>query len=244
MCEPNHSILQYEDPDDKRDDDSDGNEGFGGPTAQTARETFLGRLGKWLRKFGRYQHLSVMGKGHTEAQNDVSPFAQSYILGDHAKFETAWWNRIVTVDTSSEYMKRMAYARSESGRITTEPYTAATQYAEAVCIGNIGLLRRFLEASMESSDRPLSYFAKFTEMLDRAGRVQLEAKTNMFFGRNAYRSMFDIGTNQGFGIGSTGKAVMKRLGITTEQVTKLMLGFTRKRSLLVPVWADHELSWR
>lgn len=97
---------------------------------------------------------------------------------------------------------------------------AATEYANRVCIGNMTSIRQFLELSMRHSERPYLYLERFYQMLTHQGRNSLYKRIKR--------------------LGETGDEYeIKNLDL----VIKLVLGYTRKRGLLVPEWADHGVLW-
>lgn len=91
----------------------------------------------------------------------------------------------------------------------------ATQtYAEGVSIGSLTSLRRFLEVSMLKSERAYRYVEAFVQMLNKKGADA--------FNKLLKRYCFNV---------------------VDHRVIKFVLGFTRKRELLVPEWADDTKLW-
>lgn len=230
MCEPCHSIVQYPDHDD--DDRSSGT-----PTEQRVSKM---KLGEWLRKIGQWLHLSKMGEGHTEAVQKMShqselflPAAQLY-LPTPTLYEVNWWERTLHIDGAfrggfngigrnglARYSaENMAARRGVNQLLEQEAKKAAQQYANAVSIGSMTALRRFLTTSMEKSVMPWRYIELFKEMLNAAGQNKFLQKI--------------------------GSLTMRRGRIETrnaKNATKVMMWFTRKREFLIPEWADDKRLW-
>jgi hypothetical protein len=101
-----------------------------------------------------------------------------------------------------------------------KPYAlqAATDYANKVSIGNLTLFRQFLEWSLRKSDRPNVYKEAFGLMLNPKGRDEFRKKMRMYIGTQICQE-------------------------NLESAIKVLLGFTRKRDLLVPEWADDTKLW-
>jgi hypothetical protein len=219
MCEPCHSIVQYPDHDD--DDRSSGV-----PTEQR-----ISKLGKWLRKFGQWLHLSKMGNGHSEAVAKTSLQTELF-LPVPTLYEVNWWQREIHIDGSFRggfnRIGRNAlslYGRSEQHKslhkmLQNEAFEAAQKYAMAVSIGSITTFRRFFATSMQKTDEPIRYVLRFESMLNRVGRELLTKRLKEF-------------TMQCGRVNKT----------NVDRMTKLLLGFTRKRELLTSEWADDKSLW-
>ena len=99
--------------------------------------------------------------------------------------------------------------------VPPDSHDCAKHYADLVSIGSLHALRQFLEASMKKTDRASEYFARFhNNFLNGKGRAELEKRF-----KSQVKHFFNI----------------NQIG--------LLLGFTRKRNLLVPEWADDEKLW-
>lgn len=260
MCEPAHSTVQYRDPDkwrDQNDDDDD----QGSASAQTVREGYQGRFRRWLKRFGTFCHLSIMGRGHSEAITAMSPASarlqRSLDELDHAKFETFWWDRKVIIDGKSDYMKKISL-----GHLVVpdglDPLSAAQEYADAVCLGNMTAFRRFMETSMKNTDRPMAYAAKFLNYMvpKRPNLVQKKFNSidpNMFrylmehrWVWNGQQSIDNNGiitacpTTPSY---RSGGRVNPKIQFPLESLIKCVLGFTRRRELLTPAWAEDRRLW-
>lgn len=222
MCEPKHSIVQY--PDDDNDDQSTG----------TPTSVRIAGWGEWLRKIGQWLHLSKMGKGHSEAIKTTSLEAELFIPTP-TYYEVEWWQRKLSLDGSfrSEF-KRVGHNALENvpgiyalreeitrkRRMQQEAMGAAQQYANAVSIGNMTTFRRFITTSLQKTEMPTKYVLHFELMLNHNGRDRLKRRLKEFTMRYGRISKTNI-----------------------NQMTKLLLGFTRKRELLIPEWADDKGLW-
>ena len=189
MCEPHHSIIQLS------DDDTKG--------------MFLGNVGKWCKKIGKFFHLSKMGKGHhgTLRMAERANRGQKIEFADKYDYEVCWWDRTISPDycLPPENAKKLAKS-----------------YADLTSIGSLHLLRQFLEASLRSTRTPNDYLLVFRRYLlnnkgkkefDRACRQKLKVQ-------NIYQ--------------------LKKIN---SSIVKMVLGFTRKRDLLVPEWSDDSRLW-
>ena len=80
MCEPAHSIVQYEDDNDSWTD------------TFTKLQRFFGSK---LRKIGRWFHISKMGAGHSL---DLGYKVHEW-LPDHIDYEGVWWQKDFKLDS-------------------------------------------------------------------------------------------------------------------------------------------------
>lgn len=132
MCEPTHSIVQFPDEDDG-----------GNPTEPRidALPTLAQKEGWWTwakKKIGRFFHLSKLGNGHSETLTLITPLTHSFLPID-TKYEALWWDRTVHLDGTfhgPDFNQSFALE-------------CATDYANRVSIGNLTLLRQFIEGSMK-----------------------------------------------------------------------------------------------
>lgn len=93
----------------------------------------------------------------------------------------------------------------------------AKSYHEQLCMGNIKTFRRFFEASLNRSNVPIIYADRFLEfVLNREGQDRF----NQVVGR-----------------------LSRRVQKLSEKRVKKIMGFTRKRDLFVPEWADDAAFW-
>jgi len=152
-------------------------------------------------------------------------------------YEVNWWERRMHIDgpfrgmlahTGRNAMERYStlgtnYEVENRIRETLkeESRQAAQEYANAVSIGNMTTLRRFLEASLRKTTNPLKYVLHFELMFTKDDRDAL---------RKRMRTL----------LGSRYNRITKT---NLEQVIKSVMGFTRKRELLIPEWADDKRLW-
>jgi len=99
---------------------------------------------------------------------------------------------------------------------------AAHEYSNIVCMGNIQVFRRYFETSLNQSSRFMLHVQQFLDgMLNPKGKDLFTRKMQQCFPR---------------------KTRMREY-IKTPQVINLVMGFTRKRELLVPEWSDVPSLW-
>lgn len=173
----------------------------------------------WLKRILGWFHISKMGSGHSETLN-VRKEALLWLPQPYY-YENAWWERTVRKDISPG--RRMA-------DFPEEALEAAKEYSDRVVTGSLPAFRRFLETSMQTSESPHKYVENFILCLNQNGQDQLYTKlkricniSSMLFTNFRYTMLTD--------------PQKKRSIIST------ILGFTRKRELLVPVWADDNQLW-
>jgi len=173
----------------------------------------LGKVARVGKKVRGWFHLSRMGAGHSEATQQI--FGRVDLPGFNS-LEVAWWKRQTRFDFPS-------INRSD------EAWSAAREYAERTSIGHIQTLRRFLEESITHSDRPWSYWEQMRQMLMPAGISQLEEKTRRVIGDKICRP-----------------SSFARISLSPKlqrQLANCIVGLTRQRNLLTPVWADENRLW-
>ena len=103
-------------------------------------------------------------------------------------------------------------------RPVTEPEAlrAAKEYHDLVCMQNIKVFRRFFETSLRKTTRAHGYIDRLlTLVLNTEGRRQLGA--NRF--------------------------IRRYTNILTESQIKTVMGYTRRRGLFIPEWADDDNFW-
>ena len=102
-----------------------------------------------------------------------------------------------------------------------EQFEAAREYHMRSCMGSMQIFRRFFEASLQNTDMPMLYVSRFQEcVMTSEGGDKLQDKINRIFPR-----------------------VTNFQGKTKERFIKLVMGFTRKRGLLVPEWSEDDVFW-
>lgn len=216
MCEPSHSIIQYNDPNDPPDDDNN--------MSSQAGAFKIGQLtkglGKWTKKIRQWMHLSMMGRGHSETIGERSGMAHSYYSDVFTLYEAHWWDRTVKFDNWGP----VKYPDHTKELILD----CANQYAHQVSIGNLTQLRRFLETSMRNSDRASLYAGQLRDqMLTAKGRKQFDNRLGKIFKTRSSYGVLNTVASQNL-----------------DGLVKFVLGFTRKRELLVPEWADDNRIWK
>jgi len=213
MCEPYHSVVQY--PDDFNDDDLP----FGGQMDKESRlKSALGKAFDWSRKIGKWFHLSKFGAGHSKASGEVS--RSSIYLPRPTLYEGMWWDRKFVLDGYGYYITDQ------------EALKAAECYHKSSVMGNMKMFRRFLETSMVKTIHPRGPYAYVEKLIENVwtaeGVNKLLEKFRRVFGRNAHpnRIMGYRGTQQ-----------------PKEKAIKIVMGFTRKRGLFLPHFADDNSLW-
>ncbi len=224
MCQPAHSIIQFDPPD---DDDQD----HGGNASSGRIMSALGKAGKWLKKIGNMFHLSTMGQGHHGALGEIDGFKDTFILPERTYFEAHWWNREVKIDGFFNGRRSAPlYINGESANVElrelekVEALKNSKLYADAVSIGSLHALRQFLEVSLDKTEDPNLYVLAMRRILNRKGLVAYEQRLKQIphiQEINYNKFAFDL----------------------RESIKGLLLGFTRKRHLLIPEWADDTKLW-
>lgn len=212
MCEPNHSIIQYPTQDD------DGNP-TGTKIDVLADRGWIGRL---KQKIKDWFHLSKMGFGHSEAIGELSPSRLGRLsLPIDTKYEARWWDRTVVRD---------GRFNSPFPSLEGEALECATEYAHRVSIGNLTLLRQFLETSIRKSERPGAYLDRFILLLTKEGTDRYWSKLKLLLGTTMSLPSFRA-------------EYCTKVTENLDSIIKMVMGFTRKRDLLVPAWADDGKLW-
>jgi hypothetical protein len=150
MCEPAHSIVQY--PVDFDDSDL--------PGQHISPEQRLSKLGKFIKRVGRFFHLSKLGAGHTFTMSQVPAKIYEY-LPPPISYEGVWWNKSFVTDGNFKHQ-------------VPEAIEAAKQYHDIVCMGNMKTFRRFFEASLRKTDHINMYIDVFINYcLTRQGKEEV-----------------------------------------------------------------------
>ncbi len=198
--------------------DDDDNIPFGGQMSMDQRlKATLGQkvaaLGKRIKN---WFHFSKMGSGHTDSIQ-LSGRA-SLILPEHTRYEGLWWDRKFILDD----------IRYNGASVDAETaFDCAKLYHENVVMQNMSSFRRFLEASIRKSTYPNLYINRFVEgVLNPLGRDKFMNKLRRVFGKGTH-------THTVFSIYSE----------NFEPGIKVLMGFTRKRELYLPHWADDQKLW-
>lgn len=177
--------------------------------------TVLTKLGNWTRKIGRWFHISKMGAGHSAATGHGRQ--QLLYLPDPVNYEGFWWDK-GRFELDGYYFKNAP---------DNEQKEAAKEYHKRSCIGSMQIFRRFLEESMKQSSRPLLYVHQFMDhLLVRGARDQVRAKINRVMPGPSRRFLLTLDNPA-----------------VKEKVIKVVMGYTRKRGLLVPEWSMDDEFW-
>jgi hypothetical protein len=135
------------------------------------------------------------------------------MLPDDTRYETAWWCRQTRIDGIFNG------GASGDGRYAL---ACAEQYSRTVVTGDLGKFRRFFETSIEKSSRGYSYVEHFLDdMLTYQARDEVLKRCKQIWGTSP----------------------MLAFARHKKELTALLLGYTRKRNLLVPEWADDDRLW-
>jgi hypothetical protein len=183
------------------------------PMGDRLKQTLGERIVAWGKRIQNWFHFSKLGSGHSDAI-ELSG-RSSLILPEHTRYEGLWWDRDFKIDGSYH-----GFSTEQADAFETAKY-----YHDEKVMKNMSTFRRFLETSIEKSDSGQLYMHQFAEhVLTKEGRDGLYSKL-----KRLGKSLF---TWQLF-----------RSKETKEKATKILMGFTRKRILLLPHWADDEKLW-
>jgi len=189
---------------------------------------------------------SIVQYGNHDDDDNISPQSGNYIigkLGDFAKKVKGFFhisklggghsraignitgNALLAYESDFTLFETAWWNRTthlDSGKITNhDQMTAAKEYSNLVSIGDLRQLRNFLETSMKKSDRPELYAHRFFDgILTEKGKVAFETKFKHSFKRKT-----------------------RFTNIDAESLIKFVIGFTRKRNLLIPEWSDDNKLW-
>lgn len=216
MCEPHHSIVQYPDQDNQ------------GPTwsrldAATSSQKGIKGLLERGKKILRWFHFSKMGTGHSGATGFGR--IQERFLPKPTSYEANWWDRSV---------KRDGEFRGEAFDVANA-LECAEAYAHKTSIGDMTQFRRFLETSLKQTDHHVGYVDQFVSgMLNQEGRDHFRNRAKKVLGLN-----LTVYNASNVGFFRSIRTDARKLN----SLTKFMLGYTRKRGLLVPEWADDASIW-
>ncbi len=231
MCEPFHSITQFpaltEEQDSLR------------PQLEAATQSPIVSYGLALRdnatikvisdpyadlgvEIDEFVNYSKMGLGHSESLARLPARARRRLPQD-TRYEVAWWERRVRIDGGfyggPKYLEQQAME-------------SAKKYAHLASIGSLPIFRRFLETTVRRTDewRRFQYFQRVLEnLLTAEGREQLARKLQAAIG------------------GRKGASILDSLPLLDvplfDRCVNAMMGFTRKRELMVSEWADDDALW-
>jgi hypothetical protein len=207
MCEPSHSIIQY--PTQHYDS--------GEPTKIESIFDQL-QVPKGI-VIGSFINYSALGFGHSEALGKL-PSTTRYKLPRDTKYEAHWWDRTVCLDG---YISLPEYIRDES-------LESATTYAHRSSIGDLKILRRFLETSLMKSRHSHMYSHYLFQLFSSKGRQELYQSLDRIFNFKSYSLESTLSTLL---LDRTNKA----------KVIGMILKITRKRENMSDAWADDKVLW-
>lgn len=192
-----------------------------GGTPTEVRLSGFQKVLEWGKKVAGWLHFCKMGGGHSDVTvvRESSGFAS--LIPQETKYEALWWDRQVRLDGN--------YYGHDFDK--GDALKAATTYAQGVSIGSLTALRRFLETSLRKTERPASYVQAFGEQfLLKGGRDEFFTRLRAILKVRSfnYYEMF------------RDRPKPDQL----EHVIRCMLGFTRKRKLLVPAWSEDDQLWK
>jgi len=144
MCEPAHSIVQYNLQDD-----------LSAQSNQTRIVHGLCELAAWGKQIGGYFHISCLGSGHTESIKWAK--AKELYLPEEIRWEGNWWDRTFNLDSPIRTIPFGPYAEVEK---------AAQEYHNRVAMGTIQKFRNFLETSLRKTNRMAFYLPRLHDMFD------------------------------------------------------------------------------
>lgn len=172
--------------------------------------------GAWGKTLGRWFHFSKVGSGHSGAVRLTGQ--QTLMLPRETKYEGIWWERNFILDG----VKTMR---------GSDAFACAKEYHDRSCMGSLSLFRRFLEQSMLSSTRSFIYVdLLLAQVLNRKGRDLVLGKLKKVLGARCTNPV-----KVGFG-----RRVSER---RKKQSIDCVMGFTRKRNLYLPHFADDDSLW-
>jgi hypothetical protein len=201
------------------DHTTDDNLPFGGQMDQESRlKAILGSVADWACKVGRWFHCSTLGGGHSMATKPISYQVHRY-LPRATDYENNWWNRSLVIDG---VYQGPALDRDEA-------FAAAKTYSDEVVTGSVAKLRRFLEVSITRSK--FHAYSYVTNLMEDTFTAE---------GRQAVMDRF----RQLFHVHNIGDLRRVFGGAMKQVAVNCLLGFTRRRKLFLPVWADDDGLWR
>lgn len=217
MCEPAYSIIQYPDDDVKKDDDSR----FG--DHMTVRSRLSSALGNKIADLGRkiksWFHYSKVACGHSQAI--MLSGRSTLYLPQPTYYEGLWWDR--------EFVRDGTYYGFDVD--SDLAFECAKEYNDTTVMASMSAFRRFLEESIIKSSYSIRYVERLVEdTLNQNGRNAVIAKLRRIFGGSSGAVLSDC-----FGYRVSPE---KKL-----QATSVVMGFTRKRKLFLPHWADNDRLW-
>lgn len=233
MCEPSHSILQF--PTEIPNSDVDYLPRIQSAVGQSFNlqvESAQPKQRKIIKDsiisipqgtvIGSFINYSRLGSGHSECLSKLRHTIRGY-LPDDMKYEAQWWDRKVKPDCyiNPVWLREI---------LIEESLLSAISYAKRSSIGDLKILRRFLESSLRATENHERYTCMFFyDLLSEKGREGLMGSLKRFFDGKAIRP---ISIN-----------VLIKDEVFSERVIGIMMKMTRKREFLNDAWADDVVLW-
>lgn len=238
--------------------------------------TSLGQVFSWAKMIDDFYNFSKIGSGHSESI-EWAKTKHYQIPTDDTRYEGQWWNRTFIMDGPFNYLglneHRMMQAVQSRYSGTVDEYKqtfvtsfkrwftdrksaafeSAKQYHEQTVIGNMKMLRRFLEESMLNSDSMPRYIEQLISHVFKPTAVnQLKQKLAIILGHKGPPESMSFDTLYSFKRGSWYTAINKPKGQpamtkkNTQQeknVIAAVMGLTRNRKYVTDIYADDESFW-
>ncbi len=287
MCEPHHSIVQWDDTTDDDEHSSGGGDDGNSPrppttppggglsaTDKTSRvRAVFGGTARWLKKLGGFLNLSKFGAGHHSVSNRVTSVFGKDIsqVGNPILYETQWWNLgVPKVDGTFRLPGVAGYSflldyyggdeiRAVSdtprgwGVVAPEPPAAilqmakeyhldglksATRYDQIRTTENMSVFRRFLEESLQQTQRPGVYVSHVLhDVLNATGRDAWFAKVRRI-ASPAFLRHLDTDKSGFWGTDQEQQFAEKK-----SQLIAATIGCMRNRALLKSHFATCDRFW-
>jgi hypothetical protein len=213
MCEPALSIVQFPSHDPNSGNPVDERINNILPPVGTPQDYW----GKMKKKISSWFHFARMGFGHSETLSRLTLSGRIF-LPTETRYECLWYERRTLRDG--------IYHGHHFD--SSDALQAADLYSRKVATGNLTTLRQFLESSIRRTERPHTYLDRFAAMLNSKGK-------NLFIA--------SLGRFTNLKVKDIWYGVKNQIKYELETIIKIMMGFTRKRRLLVPEWADDNILW-
>ena len=144
----------------------------------------LGEEIKALSEIDGFYHLSRFGKGHSESR--YSRLGRLADIPKYTAYEIMWWDREVKLD-GALYVPRLDVDGKKIERLAgfirkvhgDHAYEACKKYAERTSIGDTGVLRRFLEQTLGTTERLVAYETPLDQLLSSLGRDEFRKRLRL-----------------------------------------------------------------
>lgn len=167
-------------------------------------------------KIEGFLNYAVAGAGHSEAMMKMRGTEfHKRIMADKNDYETSWWDRGTKFDIyrGEQSMKQASLSSADT-------------YAHRKVVGDLRLFRQWFERAILNTRNKNSYTEMFGDkMLSTAGKQILMEKLKHIVG------------------GRKGTSYLNLSVLEKEQLIKLLLGLTRKRTNLNTSWSDDDTIW-